>query len=388
MSRQRFGIGVVGCGMMAQGMHLPNIARHPDLELRWCCDVDPAMLESACSRFHPARSTSSAQDVASDPDCDIVLLATSHNVRAELIELFARAGKHIYVEKPMAESFGELQRVLRAVRAAGIKFTVGHNRRMAQAVREATRVLEGHRFSPEYPLWRWNRDGVGPEDMPCEASTMVLLRVNDDYWSWKKWAFARGALVNEMTHFCDLAGVFIPSCPVRVAVTGSRLGNHTISVEYADGSIASVFGTVTGTFGYPKELVEVYHNGSAIIIDHLSEVRVAGIPGQPFRTVFPFPNDPFPDIEATGIEGYYERTWAMQKRAVESGDLSLLPPQPDKGHYALLTDLIQAIRDNRQPVCAAPVAAVATAIVLRALESEANGGIPTDILPSDYTLEV
>lgn len=366
--------------MMAQSMHLPNIARHPDIELICCCDTDPARLTEAKERFHPRGLTADAREVAEDDECEIVLIAASHSTRLELVELFARAGKHIYLEKPMAESLDELRQVLSIVEETGIALTVGHNRRMAPAVYEARRILEKHRSGPIAPGWRWNRDGVGPEDLPGQNRTMALLRVNDDFWSWKRWAFAAGALLNEMTHFADLAGVFMVSAPVRVTTTGSRSGNHVVTIEYADGSIATIFATAFGSFGYPKELLEIYHNGAAVIVDHLAEVRTAGVVDEPFRTVFPVPGSC-----GGGIEAYYQAIHRAQQDAERSGDNSILPPQPDKGHFALLSDLVEAVRDGRDPVSSAKVAAVATAVVLRAAESEARGGVPVEIRPDDYS---
>jgi predicted dehydrogenase len=271
------------------------------------------------------------------------------------------------------------------VRDTGIKFTVGHNRRMAPAVREALRVLEKHRANPVSPPWRWDREGVERPVLDGEKATMVLLRVNDDYWSWKLWAFAHGALINEMTHFADLACCFIPSVPVQVTVIGSREADHVVTIEYADGSLAAIFATAFGSFGYPKELIEIYHNGAAIIIDHLMELRVAGVADEPFRRVFPVLNDRNPEIEAQGIEGYYQRIHAAQELAVARGDNSLLPGGPDKGHYALLDDLVHCIKHGGEPACSAEVAAVPTAIILRALESVKQGGLPVSISPEDYS---
>lgn len=381
MSGDRLGIGVIGCGMMAQSVHLPNIARHPDLALRWCCDSNPAALEQARKAFHPAQATADARDVAADENCHLALIAASHGARRGLVELFARAGKHIYLEKPMAESFEELRHLLGVVSETGTLLTVGHNRRMAPAVIEAQRMLAKHRARPVSPPWRYNRDCVGSADLPGEGRTMALLRVNDDFWSWKKWAFAAGALMNEMTHFADLAGAFMTAPPVRVTTTGEKAGNHVITIEYGDSSIATIFATVFGSFGYPKELVEIYHNGSVIVIDHVCEIRTAGIEGEPFQTAFPIPGG-----HGEGIEGYYRAIHAAQEEAIAKGDNSILPQQPDKGHYALLTDLVGSVRDGRQPVCSAEVAAVSTAVILRAAESEALGGVPVAISPEDYSV--
>lgn len=378
-------LGVIGCGMMAQGIHLPNVVKHPDLELAWCCDTDPAALQAARDRFRPERVTADALEVASDPECDCVIIATTHTVRLPLIDLFARAGKHIFVEKPLAESLEQMKTILRVVRETGIRFSVCHNRRLAPAVREAVRVLEKHRSNPVHPKWRWDREGPDRPALGGERQTMVLLRVNDDLWSWKKWAFAHGALINEMTHFADLACLFIDAAPVTVTTTGGKAANHVVSIQYEDGSLATIFATAFGSFGYPKELVEIYHNGAAIVIDHLVELRVAGVVDEPFRRTFPILNDRHPQIGEDGIQGYYLRVEAAQRDALASGDNSILPGQPDKGHYALLDDFVQSIQTGAQPACSAEVAAVPTAVILRALESEARGGEPVRIESGDYS---
>jgi predicted dehydrogenase len=370
---------------MAQMMHLPNIARHKDIELRWLCDINEQSLKQAAEKFGPVKVTADAAEIAADQECQAVLISTTQTVRLPLIELFARAGKHMFVEKPLADSFEELRKILKIVDETGVKLQVGHNRRMAPATREAVRILNKHRANPVSPAWRWDREGKDRPTLPDEKATMVLLRINDDYWSWKKWAFAHGPLINEMTHFADLACCFIDSDPVRVTTTGDKFSNHVVTMQFADKSMATVFATPFGSFGYPKELVEVYHNGAAIIIDHLMEVRAAGIEGEPFRTEFGVLNDRNPEIEAQGIEGFYQRVLAAEKLAIEKGDNSLLPGQPDKGHFALLDDFVQCVRTGREPVCSARVAAPPTAIILRALESEEKGGVPVEMGPGDWT---
>lgn len=378
------GVAVIGCGAMAQLIHLPNIDRHPDLDLLWCCDIDEGTLRRVGNAHHPRRVTTDAAEVAADPDVRAVLLSTTQTVRLPLIELFARAGKHIYVEKPLADSFDEMKRILRVVEETGIRFTVGHNRRMAPAVREAVRVLNKHRANPVSSPWRWDREGSNRPHLDGERTTQVMVRVNDDWWSWKKWAFAHGALINEMTHFADLACCFIESAPIRVTVTGGKDANHVIAVEFEDGSLASIFATAFGSFGYPKELVEVYHDGAAIIIDHMVELRVAGVVDEPFRTAFPISDDAYPEIEDQGIEGFYRRTEAAQREALEKGDNSIIAPIPDKGHFALLDDFVRSIETGAEPACSARTAAVPTAVILRALESVERSGLPVEIRTEDY----
>ena len=141
----RVGVGVVGCGAMAEGMHLPNIQKHPLIDLLWCCDINEKVLTNVKEKFSPGRVTTNARDIARDPDCQAVVISTTHKERFSLIKLFSDAGKHIYVEKPLADNFKEMFAIAGQVKRTGIKFCVGHNRRMAPAVIEAKRIYTKHK---------------------------------------------------------------------------------------------------------------------------------------------------------------------------------------------------------------------------------------------------
>src|SRR3990172_3070089 len=122
---KKIGVGVIGCGAMAQGMHLPNVLKHPLLELLWCCDIDNNILNNVRDKFSPGMITKDAKDVANDPDCKMVIISTTHIERLSLIRLFSESGKHIYVEKPLAVNFEEMHEIARQVKKTGIKFCIG-----------------------------------------------------------------------------------------------------------------------------------------------------------------------------------------------------------------------------------------------------------------------
>jgi len=383
---EKVNVAVIGCGAMAQAAHLPNIQKHPEIELRWCCDVNEKTLKCIAEKFSPQRTTTDAGKIARDKKCDAVIISTTHDVRLPLIRMFAKKGKGIYVEKPMARNFSEMKNILKIVRDTGVVFTVGHNRRKSPAVLEALRIYKKHVASGKSPGWRWDRVPGRRFDLPAEKQTMMLLRINDDYLSWKPWAYDDGMLIGEMTHFADLACYFIDKDPVSVNVTGSAQANQITTIAFPDGSITCIFAASNGTFGYPKEVIEIYTHGAAIIIDHHIELRVAGVVDEPFRRVFPIPSDPYPEIKTDGgISDYYRKIEAAQKEALGKGDNSILPPFPDKGHYALLTDFVRAVREGGHTVCNAEEAAVGTAIVFRAMESVKKGRAVA-IKRNDYTV--
>jgi predicted dehydrogenase len=108
----------------------PNLARNfdllPESELRWICDGTEAARKKAKSQFPNARDTGSVDDLLNDPDLDAVVVATHVPSHAELAVRVLEAGKHCFVEKPMAQSVAEAEKVLAAAEASGRTLMVGH----------------------------------------------------------------------------------------------------------------------------------------------------------------------------------------------------------------------------------------------------------------------
>ncbi len=383
MSRM-FNIAVVGCGAMAQGMHLPNVARHPGIHLRWCCDVDHKTLDHVATTYHPDRTTTNIAEIAADKECDAAIVATHPAGRLEIVRTLAAAGKHIYAEKPIADNFADMLSIQQIVKKTGIVFTVGHNRRMAPALREARDIYRNHRDHPQSEPWRWDRVGARRPRLPQEQQTCMLQRINDDSLSWKEWVFQEkaGALLLELNHFSDLACYFIEREPVLVSATGDAIMNVVVNITFADGSLGVIFDACTGTFGYPKELCEIYQGGAVIAVDHCMEVRTAGIPGQPFRRVYPSATDP----AVAGIEAWYDRTIEAMRKPVDPR-FPLAAPGPNKGHFELLDAFVRACRNEGENPCDAVAGTRAAAIVLKAEESLRRGGAPRKMEAADYVAE-
>jgi predicted dehydrogenase len=118
-------IGVVGLGYWG-----PNLARNfdslPDAELTWICDGSREVLDRVASRFPGARATTSLDDLVEDPDLDAVVIATPVPTHAEVALRVLEAGKHCFVEKPLAQSTEEAEAVVEAAQRAGRTLMVGH----------------------------------------------------------------------------------------------------------------------------------------------------------------------------------------------------------------------------------------------------------------------
>ncbi|MCA1808681.1 MAG: Gfo/Idh/MocA family oxidoreductase, partial [Lentisphaerae bacterium] len=200
-------LAVVGCGALAQLVHLPNAQKNPRVELTAVCDIDPATAERCREKFGARRAETDWRRIVQDADIDLCILATHTNLRGEFIIPALEAGKPVYTEKPLAPDRAEMLAIVRAVRRTGVPVCVGHNRRSSPAVLELKRLLEKARTAKQTDRPSVDRGQVTPEQVPEAAGLQVLMRINDDVRSWKSWIFMAdaGCMFVEMVHFLDLA---------------------------------------------------------------------------------------------------------------------------------------------------------------------------------------
>jgi predicted dehydrogenase len=157
--RQPVRVGVVGLGYWG-----PNLARNLDAiagcELRWLCDPDASARERLASSFPGARVTAELSDLLDDDDLDAVVLATPVPTHAELAIAVARAGKHCFVEKPLATNAADAQAAVTAASDAGRILMVGHLLEYHPAVARLKQLIDEDELGPLYYLYG-NRLNLG-----------------------------------------------------------------------------------------------------------------------------------------------------------------------------------------------------------------------------------
>ena len=118
-------IGVVGLGYWG-----PNLARNfdalPSATLRWCCDADEAIRARYQAQYPQTRFTAELDDLLGDPELDAIVLATPVPTHAALAKRVLEAGKHCFVEKPLAQSAADAEAAVAAAEQAGRVLMVGH----------------------------------------------------------------------------------------------------------------------------------------------------------------------------------------------------------------------------------------------------------------------
>ena len=354
--------------MLARSMHIPNLLRMEEAQLHSCCDLSDASL-AECVKIAPGvRTSKDFEDVIRDPEVDAIVVATAETFRIPIIEAAAAAGKPVYCEKPLAKNLAEAVKIQQIVEQSGIPFCVGHNRRCSPAMVEAQRVFAAHMEQPAACDWRFQRDASLQERFAGESGAAGLsIRINDDWWSWKAVHLAGenaeiGLLLIENTHFADIACWFLQAEPVSVTTVFTGLLLHQVSITFEGGHMASIFSCANGSFGYPKELYEAIGRGGVVVVDHMLEVRTAGIADAPAVRTFPMIGDKHPSVGAGGgLHGWLDKKRAACEEAGQSGNaMAQFTAEPDKGHARMLREFIREIRGERGPV--SPVADAVRAI--------------------------
>ena len=246
---------------------------------------------------------------------------------------------------------------------------------------DAQRIFREHMRGKCQCAWRWDRES----DRPARADdgrASMNVRINDDWYSWKSWVFdpaqaPHGPMLFEMTHFTDLCNWFLAAEPEEVFAMETGMLNHAIMIRYRSGEIATLNLCANGTFGYPKELYEIMGNGAIVVVDHMCEVRTAGIPGEKPVRKYPYLYDKLPEIGVQGgISGWFEKKCAACEAAARAGNPEMqFVAEPDKGHAHALEHFIDQINGERGEVCGVDDAVSATRIAFAAIRSAGEGRI-------------
>ena len=196
------------------------------------------------------------------PSVDTVFILSRHDSHAGLAAEALRAGKHVFVEKPLALSEDGLDLVTDALAESGGQLWVGFNRRHSEAVTRAKQVL-GSTGGPLVANYRVNA-GRLPES------------------HWYKDRRQGGRLLGEVCHFIDLVGWVVDERPVRVMAFGSGQSEGLlqedliVTVTYADGSLATITYAEGGHATTSKERLEILGRGRSVLIDDFSRLAVDG----------------------------------------------------------------------------------------------------------------
>jgi predicted dehydrogenase len=260
----KLGVALVGAGNLARWAHLPNLKKNPVVELRAVHSANGVRGKSYAARFGAAYCSTDYQQILDDPSVDLVFITSRNHYHATQALLALHAGKHVFVEKPMALTEQECSELVYAANHSGRQLTVGFNRRFAPFYKPLKEHL-AKRTSPAVLHCRINSPGISGSYWMADPST-------------------GGAILGEACHFVDLMYWLLDSEPVSVSAyslpTGKQdpIGENNLVAcfQFADGSIGNLTYCTVGSRTSGGERVEAYVQGLAVHTEDFKRLTVAG----------------------------------------------------------------------------------------------------------------
>ncbi|BFH64121.1 bi-domain-containing oxidoreductase [Paenibacillus azoreducens] len=263
-------IGLIGAGEFAKAMHLPNInALSGMFQLQAVMSQTGHNAAETAKQFGAVYAATSYRLLLEDPEVDAVLIATRHDTHASIVLEALEAGKHVFVEKPLALTRPELEDIekfyadLPDGKSAPVLVT-GFNRRFSPYAAKIKEITE-RRSNPMILNYRMN------------AGYLPL-----DHWTQTEEGGGRNR--GECCHIYDLFTYLTGSRVQRIHVSHidpatkhyTHTDNFVATMEFGDGSVATVTYTALGSKSYPKEQMDIYVDGKNIFLDDYRRLLIAG----------------------------------------------------------------------------------------------------------------
>jgi predicted dehydrogenase/threonine dehydrogenase-like Zn-dependent dehydrogenase len=248
-------LGVLGAGLFANSVLLPAIQKAGDIELVGIASSGGVHAGHAGRKFGFSYATSEDDQVINDPNVNTVAILTRHNTHAELVVKALQAGKHVFVEKPLAINREQLEEISEQLQKSGsCLLTVGFNRRFSPFARQLSDLYKS-RNEPMHVHYRVN------------AGAIPL-----NHWTQDP-EIGGGRIIGEGCHFVDFITYLVGAAPVSVTAHALpnngkyREDNVSMTFSFPDGSIGVVDYLANGDKSFPKERVEVFCGGRIAVLD-------------------------------------------------------------------------------------------------------------------------
>lgn len=259
-------VGVIGAGSFGKMIMVPALHK-AGARIRYIADLNAAAAQHLARKFGATHAVTDYRLILQDPEVHAVLIAVGHNLHARFVCEALAAGKHAYVEKPLAMNADELAQVRQAAaERANRHVMVGFNRRFSPHSVRLKHLLRGR---------------SGPL---CMNMTVNAGFIPPGHWVHDP-VRGGGRIIGEACHFIDLL-VFLADSTVEsvaAAMVGEgvtpRDDKMSILLRFADGSIGTVNYFANGSKSYPKELLEVFSDGRVLRLENFRRLAGYGVRG-------------------------------------------------------------------------------------------------------------
>ncbi len=303
---------IVGCGFIAK-KHAKAIKETNDANLIAVSDKIPEAMEFYIKEYGVTPYTE-IEEMLKDERIDIVCVCTPSGLHAPLAVKIANAGKHIILEKPIAMTLEDTDRIITECKNNNVKLSVVHPNRFRPVVQELRQILDGDllgKISHANATVNWNR--------------------NQDYYDQAPWRGTKehdgGVLMNQAIHNLDLLLWFMGKPEQIYSMEATRLRNieaEDVSmglIRFESGALATVEASTTV---YPKNFEE-----SITIFGEKGTVKIGGTNALYFEHI--------------QIKDLQEEKINIIKEKIK------LDPWGTPGHQWIINDMVEAVKMNRKP---------------------------------------
>lgn len=326
---------LVGCGHIA-AKHAQAIARIKTARLLAVCDTHPGRTAPFREQYG-AREYGDYQQLLHDPSIDVVSICTPSGLHAQMAVDAARAGKHVVVEKPIALSLADADRIIKECRQAKVKLAVVHPNRFIPAVQALKKALDEGRFGTlthGNATVRWSR--------------------NQAYFDRDAWRGTKdmdgGVLMNQAIHNIDLLQWMLGAVTEVFAYTTTRLRK----IETEDLGVAALK-FHSGALGVIEAASTLYPANLEETLAVFGETGTAVISGVTASR-----------LNTWHVAGYTEDEAASLKQAVNSAAAK-------PGHQVILEDMAESVITGKEPLVNGAEGRKALGIILAIYQSAATG---------------
>ncbi|MBE0427829.1 MAG: bi-domain-containing oxidoreductase [Nitrospirae bacterium] len=256
------GVGLIGAGLYARGTLLPALKNIESIELLGVATAGGLSGKHIKDKFNFKYCTADYKELLSDANIHLIFVLTRHDSHARFVCEALRAGKAVFVEKPLCINEDQLNEIITTYNDLRITnnvfLMVGFNRRFA-------------------PLTQKCIDFMGKNRNAC----VLQIRCNAGFVPPDSWVHKKdeggGRIIGEVCHFVDLAQAITGGMPEKVFATslddpnGLR-DNLTASMQMDNGAVVGITYTSGGDKSFSREDVEVFGGGSVCVIDNFKNV--------------------------------------------------------------------------------------------------------------------
>jgi predicted dehydrogenase/threonine dehydrogenase-like Zn-dependent dehydrogenase len=256
----KISLGVIGAGNYASSMLLPHLKEMKNIKMSNVATSTALSGENAKIKFGFEKSTTNYKELLADSSINTVLIATRHKTHAEFTIEAIREGKSVFVEKPLAISFKELEDVRKEIVSTGNdRIQVGFNRRFSKPIIDFAKFWDRREKTPLTAVYR------------IHAGRM-------DSNSWYLDASEGTRFIGEGGHFIDTVSYIFNSRPIEVYAhcltpdnnNPDDFDNLIATITYENGSVATIQYLTQGGVKVPKEYLEVHGCGKSAIMTNFT----------------------------------------------------------------------------------------------------------------------